>query len=57
MSKKVKKGAGGRVASGAGRSQFRDAATGSWSKRDASTGRFMDVKRTGGTFKGVRREN
>lgn len=27
-----------------------------WVKRDSETGRFMDVKTSGGTFKGVRKE-
>jgi hypothetical protein len=27
-----------------------------WAKRDARTGRFLEPKKSGGTFKGVRRE-
>lgn len=46
----------GRVGAVKGRSQTRNSKTGSWTKRNASTGRFMDVKTTGGQFKGVRRE-
>lgn len=39
------------------RSQVQNSKTGLWVKRDADTGRFMDVKTTGGKFKGVRKEN
>lgn len=39
------------------RSQFENPKTGLWTKRDTETGRFMDVKTSGGKFKGVRREN
>lgn len=39
-----------------GRSQVRNSKTGMWTKRDTSTGRFMDVKKSGGSFKGIRRE-
>ncbi len=37
-------------------SQARDPKTGLWTKRDTQSGRFMDVKRSGGAFKGIRRE-
>jgi hypothetical protein len=47
----------GRIGAVSGRSQVRNPSTGLWTKRDASTGRFVDVKQSGGTFKGVRREN
>lgn len=40
-----------------GRSQSRNPSTGLWSKRSSSTGRFLDTKKSGGAFKGVRREN
>ena len=30
--------------------------TGLYTKRDTNTGQFMDVKTTGGKFKGVRKE-
>lgn len=30
--------------------------TGVWAKRDTSTGRFVDIKKSGGDFKGVERE-
>lgn len=38
------------------RSQTFNPKTELWTKRDAETGRFMDVKTTGGKFKGVRKE-
>lgn len=55
----AKKGAGGgrRVGAVKGRSQVRNPKTGAWVKRDTSTGRFTQVKKSGGSFKGVRREN
>lgn len=46
----------GRVGAVKGRSQTRNPKTGGWTKRNASNGRFMDVKTSGGPFKGVRRE-
>lgn len=46
----------GRIGAVRGRTQTRNAKTGQWVKRDTSTGRFMDVKQSGGTFKGVRKE-
>lgn len=39
------------------RSQVLNPKTGLYVKRNANTGRFMDVKTTGGKFKGVRTEN
>jgi hypothetical protein len=47
----------GRIGAVGGRSQKRNPATGLWTKRDTATGRFVDVKKSGGSFKGVRREN
>jgi hypothetical protein len=38
------------------RSQVQNPKTGLYVKRDTQTGRFMDVKTTGGKFKGVRKE-
>lgn len=38
------------------RSQVLNPKTDLWVKRDANTGQFMDVKTTGGKFKGVRKE-
>ena len=46
----------GRVGAVRGRSQAKNAKTGLWTKRDTSTGRFMNVKKSGGTFKGIKRE-
>ena len=46
----------GRIGSVRSRSQGRNPKTGLWTKRDTSSGRFMDVKQSGGAFKGVRRE-
>lgn len=39
-----------------GRSQVLNPKTKLYVKRDVETGRFMDVKTTGGKFKGVRKE-
>ncbi|WP_166966984.1 hypothetical protein [Yeosuana marina] len=38
------------------RSQVLNPKTNLYVKRDSETGRFMDVKTTGGKFKGVRKE-
>ena len=38
------------------RSQVQNPKTGLWTKRNADTGKFMDVKISGGKFKGVRKE-
>lgn len=38
------------------RSQSLNPKTGLYTKRDTNTGKFMDVKTTGGKFKGVRTE-
>jgi hypothetical protein len=46
----------GRVGAIKGRSQTRNPDTGLWTKRDTKSGRFVDVKRSGGSFKGVRKE-
>jgi hypothetical protein len=47
---------GGRIGAVKGRTQVRNPKTGLWTKRDTSTGRFSDVKKSGGSFKSVRRE-
>lgn len=39
------------------RTQVKNPQTGLWTKRDGSTGQFTAVKKTGGTFKGVKRED
>ena len=46
-----------RIGAVKGRSQVVDPRTGQWAKRDTSTGRFTQVKKSGGSFKGVRRED
>jgi hypothetical protein len=46
----------GRKSSVKKRSQFVNPRTGLAAKRSASTGRIMDVKTSGGAFKGVRAE-
>jgi hypothetical protein len=55
----AKNGAKGKERVGAvkQRSQTRNPNTGLWTKRSAVSGRFMDVKQSGGAFKGVKREN
>lgn len=45
-----------RIGAVKGRSQVFNPKTGLYVKRDVNTGRFMDVKTTGGKFKGVRTE-
>lgn len=52
----VKKRGGKRKGSGQGRSQVRNPKTGLWTKRDTSSGQFKSVKKSGGTYRGVRRE-
>lgn len=54
MAKNGPKG-GGRHGAVKGRSQFKTP-QGLAAKRDTKTGRIMDVKTSGGDFKGVRRE-
>lgn len=39
-----------------GRTQSFNPTTGLYTKRDTETGQFMDVKTTGGKFKGVTKE-
>lgn len=39
-----------------GRTQFQNPITGLWAKRDTQTGQIMDVKTSGGKFKGIRKE-
>jgi hypothetical protein len=48
-------GRGSRSGAVTGRTQVRTS-SGTWVKRDATTGRFLQVKSTGGAFKGVRKE-
>ncbi len=53
MAKNTKRSA--RSGAVTGRSQIRTP-SGTWVKRDTSTGRFIQAKKTGGSFKGVRKE-
>ncbi len=55
MAKNGAKGSG-RLGAISGRSQVQNPKSGLWTKRDTSTGRFLATKKTGGPFKGVRRE-
>ncbi|MDV5973971.1 UNVERIFIED_CONTAM: hypothetical protein KB574_09740 [Streptococcus canis] len=55
MATNLPKGSG-RKGAVKGRSQSYNPKTGLYTKRDTSTGKFMDVKTTGGKFKGVRKE-
>lgn len=48
-------GRGSRVGAGKGHAQAQTG-TGIWALRPGTTGRFVEVKSTGGDFKGVRRE-
>lgn len=56
MAKTGRRGTG-RAGAVRDRSQVRNPKTGLWSKRSSSTGRFVQTKKSGGSFKGVRREN
>lgn len=47
---------GGRVGAVTGRTQSKNPRTGLWTKRDTSTGQFTSVKKSGGTYRGVRKE-
>lgn len=55
MAKNGPKG-GGREGMVDKRSQFYNPNTGLYQKRNADTGRWMDIKTSGGKFKGVRTE-
>ncbi|WP_405565737.1 hypothetical protein [Polaribacter sp. Asnod6-C07] len=56
MAKNAPTGDNARKGAVKGRSQVLNPKTNLYVKRDAETGRFMDVKTTGGKFKGVRKE-
>ncbi len=45
-----------RIGAVRGRSQTYNGKIGLYVKRDTSTGKFMDVKTSGGKFKGIRKE-
>ncbi|EFQ50535.1 hypothetical protein [Lactobacillus iners] len=55
MAKNGPKG-GGRKGAVCSRSQVKNPKTNLYTKRNTQTGKFMDVKTTGGKFKGVRIE-
>jgi hypothetical protein len=46
----------GRIGAVRNRTQFQNPKTGLFQKRDSNTGQFMDVKTSGGKFKGVTTE-
>jgi hypothetical protein len=48
---------GGRIGAVKNRTQFQIPNSGLFAKRDSNTGRILDVKTTGGKFKGVTKEN
>lgn len=50
-------GRGTRLGAVTGRTQSTNPKTGLSAKRDTTSGRFVEVKRTGGSFKGVRKES
>jgi hypothetical protein len=56
MAKNKPKGDNARIGAVKNRSQVLNSKTKLFVKRDSETGRFMDVKTTGGKFKGVRKE-
>ncbi|MBK9962481.1 MAG: hypothetical protein IPP06_14455 [Saprospiraceae bacterium] len=56
MAKNGKSGDGHRNGSVKDRTQVENPKTGLYVKRDTETGQFIDVKTTGGKFKGVREE-
>ncbi len=57
MAKNKPLGDNARVGAVRRRTQTFNGKTGLYVKRDRETGRFIDVKATGGKFKGVTREN
>jgi hypothetical protein len=56
MAKNAPTGDNARKGAVKGRAQVLNPKTNLYVKRDAETGKFMDVKTTGGKFKGVRKE-
>lgn len=56
MAKNPPTGDNARIGAVKERSQVLNPKTKHYVKRDTETGRFMDVKTTGGKFKGVRKE-
>ncbi|MDQ1698217.1 MAG: hypothetical protein QOG34_80 [Frankiaceae bacterium] len=49
-------GRGSRIGAVSGRSQVKNPQSGVWTKRSASSGKFIAAKKTGGSFKGIRKE-
>jgi len=56
MAKNGRAGDGHRHGAVRERTQFKNPKTGLMQKRNANTGQIMDVKTSGGKFKGVRKE-
>ena len=56
MAKNRSTGDNARVGAVRGRTQTFNGKTGLYVKRDRETGRFIDVKTTGGKFKGITKE-
>ena len=56
MAKNKPVGDGRRQGSIKNRSQFKNPVTKLYTERDTTTGKFLNVKTTGGKFKGVRKE-
>ncbi len=57
MAKNGRAGDGQRHGAVRERTQFNNPKTGLMQKRNANTGQIMDVKTSGGKFKGVRKEH
>lgn len=49
-------GRGTRAGAVTGRTQAKAGQSGLWVKRDTTSGKFLEVKKSGGAFKGVRKE-
>lgn len=49
-------GRGTRIGAVSSRTQSQNPRTGLWTKRNTVTGEFSGTKKSGGTFKGVRKE-
>lgn len=50
-------GKGYRVGAVKNQTQVKNPKTGLWTKREGTTGQFTSVKKSGGNFKGVRKES
>jgi len=49
-------GRGTRAGAVTGRTQMKSGANGLWIERDTTSGKFVHVKKSGGAFRGVRKE-